>query len=140
MLAWSRKREHFRLDVQHILCQLPCDDPLLLPTSLQLADMEHREGRRPPPNLGTLNIPLDPCQDSQAAARPFQLRLPHPPASILAWLTPDGPPKPLLPLLAHTLDKKEGLHRAPTPGLFSYNSPIPLSRKSPIYNIIMNRS
>lgn len=33
-----------------------------------------------PPNLGTRNIPLDPCQDSQAAARHFQLRFALPPA------------------------------------------------------------
>ncbi|KAL7403503.1 hypothetical protein ABVT39_001374 [Epinephelus coioides] len=68
--------------------------------------MEQREGWRPPPNLHTLNIPLDPCQDSQAAARRSQLRFSHPPASIPAWLTPGGPPKPLPPPLAHKLDKK----------------------------------
>lgn len=60
-----------------LFCQLPCDTPLLLSTSPQLADIKQREGRRPRPNLGTLNIPLDPCQDSQAAAFSFTSPIPH---------------------------------------------------------------
>lgn len=122
MLVGAGKREHCRLDVQHILCQLPCDGPLLLSTSLQLANMEEREGRRPPPNLRTLNIPLDPCQDSQAAARRFQLCIPHPPAFISAWLTPGGPPKPLAPPLAHKLDKKMGVTHILKPPQHPYDS------------------
>lgn len=128
-----------------IFCQLPCDAPLRLSTSLQLADMEQREGRRPPPNLGTLNIPLDTCQDSQAAARQFQLRLPHPPASIPAWLTPGGPPKPLPPPLAYKLDKKEGVTQTPQTSPNTHKTVrLKLSNtsftQSPAYDIIMKRS
>ena len=102
------------LDVLQIFCQLACDAPLLLSTSLQLANREKRERRRPPPNLGTLNIPLDPCQDSQAAARRFQLHFPQPPASIMACLTLGGAPKPLPTPLEHKLNKEEGVTQPKT--------------------------
>lgn len=88
------------------LCQFLSDANLLLSTSLQLANMKWREGPGPQPNLGTLNIPLDPCQDSQAAARWVSASLPPSPC-FHPVLTLGGPLKPLPPQLAQKLDKED---------------------------------
>lgn len=89
-----------------------CDGLLILTTSLQLDNMEHRKERRSPPNHSPLNTPLDPCQDSRVPAPLFQLHFSHTHACTQAY-TPGspllGPLKPLL-IYWHTFWQERGLH------------------------------
>lgn len=109
----ERKGEHCRLEDLQFLCQPPCDAPLLLPTTLQLADVEHEEGRGPHQTSVHWTFPWTPAKTHRQQP-PHCCFTPDPPVSILAWLTPDGAPKPPLPLLAHKMDKENRLQWALT--------------------------
>lgn len=88
------------------------DGLLLLTTSLQLDDMEHRKERRSPPNQSTEHS-LVPCQESRAPAPLFQLRLSH--TYKHSRLVPPcwAPLSPCSSIGTHS-DMKEGLHTTPS--------------------------